>query len=50
MKATGGLTHFMDGLLFAGPSVARWANLPPAGLALQKAEKWSLMTARDKDA
>ena len=35
MKATGGLTHFIDGLELAGKSVARCANLPPTGLALQ---------------
>ncbi len=47
MKATGGLTHFIDGLLPAGPSHARCANLPPTGRASQNAEKVSTISARD---
>lgn len=50
MKATGGLTHFMLGLEPAGPSVARWANLPPTGRAWQKAAKAVRISSRDKAA
>ena len=48
MKATGGLTHFIDGLLPAGPSQARCANFEPAGRASQKAANISTMAARDR--
>ena len=48
MKATGGLTHFMLGLEPAGPSVARRANLAPAGRAAQKAAKAARTSLRPR--
>ena len=48
IKATGGFTHFIEGLEPAGPSVARWANLCPTGRAAQKALKVLRMSARER--
>src|SRR5690606_33801200 len=39
IQATGGLTHFIEGLEPAGRSVARWANLRPGGRASHQATK-----------
>jgi hypothetical protein len=50
MNATGGLTHFIDGLLPAGPSQARWANLEPAGRASQNAAKVAAISPRVRPA
>ena len=47
MKATGGFTHFIDGLLPAGRSQARCANFEPGGRALQKAAKVARISSRD---
>ena len=46
MNATGGFTHFMDGLEAAGKSVARCANLPPTGLLLQNWANCERMSSR----
>lgn len=50
MYATGGLTHFIDGLEPAGRSQARCANFAPAGRAAQYAAKVSRTCARDSAA
>ena len=48
MKATGGLTHFIDGDAVEKASQARCANLSPAGRAAQKAWKSARIWARDR--
>ena len=50
MYATGGLTHFIDGLEPEGPSVARRANFCPTGRAAQKAAKILRISDRPKPA
>ena len=48
MKATGGLTHFIDGDAVEKASQARCANLSPAGRAAQNAWKVVRISARDR--
>ena len=50
IRTTGGLTHFIEGLDPAGPSVARWANLAPIGRGNVQARQRSTSSRRLKAA